>query len=129
MRNLAGNTLASDYTWTFTTGDFIAPTVSSTSPVNGATGVAINSTITAAFSETMQSSTINTNTFTVSDAKGNISGRISYSGTTATFTPSSNLSDSTTYTARITTGVKDIAGNALASDYTWSFTTVDTTRR
>ena len=49
VKDLAGNTLASDYTWSFTTGDFIAPTVSSTSPVNGATGVAINSTITATF--------------------------------------------------------------------------------
>ena len=75
--------------------------------------------ITATFSEAMQSSTINTNTFTVSGGSGNISGAVS-SGTTATFTPSGNLSDSTIYTARITTGVRDLAGNAMASDYTWS---------
>ncbi|MDO8094804.1 MAG: Ig-like domain-containing domain, partial [Candidatus Brocadiales bacterium] len=53
-----------------------------------------------------------------------ISGIVSYNGATATFTPSGNLSDSTAYTARITKGVKDSAGNALASDYTWSFTTI-----
>ena len=101
----------------------VPPTVSSTSPLNGATGVAINSTITAIFSEAMQSSTINTNTFTVSDGAGNISGTVSYSGTTATFTPSGNLSVSTTYTATITTGAQDAAGTAMASNYTWSFTT------
>ena len=82
--------------------------------------------ITATFSEAMQSSTINTNTFTVSNGAGNISGTVSYSGTTATFTPSANLGFNTMYTARITTGVRNLAGNAMASDFTWSFTTVDT---
>jgi hypothetical protein len=124
VRDLAGNALASAYTWSFTTtGDADPPTVSSTIPPNGAAGVNVNNTINAMFSEAMQSSTINTNTFTVSDGSGNIGGTVSYSGTTATFTPSSNMSDSTTYTARITTVVRDLAGNAMASPYTWSFTT------
>ena len=98
-----------------------APTVSSTSPSNGATGVAINSTITATFSEAMQASTITTDTFTV----GGVAGTVTYdSGSkTATFTPSSNLSYSTIYTAIITTGVKNLAGNAMAANYTWTFTT------
>ena len=124
MKDLAGNAMASAYTWSFTTtGDADPPTVSSTNPANGGAGAAINRIITATFSETMQSSTINTNTFTVSDGIGKINGTVSYSGTTATFTPSRNLSASTTYTARITTGVRDLAGNAMASPYTWSFTT------
>ncbi len=127
VRDLGGNTMASDYTWSFTTVDTTLPTVRSTSPANGATGVAINSVITATFSEAMLSSTMNTNTFTVSDGNDVISGTVSYSDKTATFTPSNSLSDSTTYTARITTGAMDLAGNALASEYTWSFTTVDTT--
>lgn len=127
VKDISGNALASDYTWSFTTGDFIAPTVSSTSPASGATSVTINSAITATFSEEMQSSTVNKNTFTVSNGKRNIGGTVSYSDKTATFTPSSVLSDSTTYMAKITTGTTDLAGNALASDYTWSFTTVDTT--
>ena len=120
---MSGNALASDYTWSFTTVDTTAPTVSSTSPAEGETGVAINSTITATFSEEVQSSTINTNTFTVSDGSGNISGTVSYTDMTATFTVSGNLSHSTTYTATISTGVRDLAENAMASDYTWSFTT------
>jgi hypothetical protein len=48
---------------------------------------------------------------------------VSLSGTTASFTAMSLLSASTTYTAAITTGVKDLAGNALATGTTWSFTT------
>jgi methionine-rich copper-binding protein CopC len=116
--------MASDYTWNFTTtGDADPPNVSSTSPPNGGAGVSINRTITATFSEAMQSSTMNANTFTVSDGIGNISGTVSYNDKTATFTPSSNLSSYTAYTARITTGVKDLAGNAMESLYTWSFMT------
>jgi hypothetical protein len=47
---------------------------------------------------------------------------------TATLNPSSSLANSTTYTAVLKGGavdprVKDLAGNALASNYTWSFTT------
>jgi hypothetical protein len=38
-------------------------------------------------------------------------------------TPVTNLDPSTTYTATLTTGVKDMAGNALASKLVWSFTT------
>ena len=107
----------------------VPPTVSSTSPANGAIGVAANATISATFSEAMDSSTITTSTFTVSTGGINISGTVSYDSTTkkATFTPSSNLSFPTTYTATITTGVKDSAGTAMVSNYTWSFTTSSAT--
>ena len=107
----------------------VPPTVSSTSPANGATGVAVNTTITATFSEAMDASTITTSTFTVSTGGGNISGTVSYNSTTktATFTPSGNLSFPTTYTATITTGIKDTAGTAMVSNYSWSFTTESVT--
>lgn len=104
--------------------DAIPPSVISTSPASNATGVAVNTSISAIFSEAMDSSTITTDTFTVSADGNNISGTVSYSDNTATFQPSSNLSNSTSYTAKITTSVRDIAGNSMASDYSWSFTTV-----
>ena len=117
-----GTALGSDYSWSFTiTADI--PTVSSTSPSDGATGVAVNSTITATFSTAMDGTTITTSTFTVTDASGAVSGTVSYSGSTATFTPAADLSTDTTYTATITTGAKSASGVALASDYSWSFTT------
>jgi hypothetical protein len=37
-------------------------------------------------------------------------------------TPVSELDPSTTYTATLTTGAEDMAGNALASSVVWSFT-------
>jgi hypothetical protein len=52
-----------------------------------------------------------------------VTGTVTYVGFLATFTPTANLAASTLYTATVTTGVKDLAGNALAVDYTWSFTT------
>ncbi len=108
-----------DFVGTTLTSDTTPPTVSSTSPANGATGIAINSTISATFSEAMDASTITTATFTIAG----ITGTVTYSGTTATFTPSSNLAYNTTYTATITTGVRDTSGNAMASNYSWNFTT------
>jgi hypothetical protein len=54
-----------------------------------------------------------------------VTGTVTYDAPTktATLTPSANLASSTTYTATITIGVEDAAGNPLASNYTWSFTT------
>jgi hypothetical protein len=52
-----------------------------------------------------------------------VSGAVTYSGSTASFTPSSNLLASTVYTATITTGAKNVAGLSLVNNYVWSFTT------
>jgi len=104
-------------------GDTVAPTVSATNPLNGSTGVAV---ITATFSEAMNASTITTATFVVSGPGAvPVAGTVSYNASTymATFTPSSPLTLASAYTATITTGVKDLAGNALASNHPWNFTT------
>jgi hypothetical protein len=125
-KDLAGNALANSYTWSFTTGAaavITPPAVSSTDPVNVATGVAFNQKIAATFSKTMDASTITTATFTLLQGTTPISGFVSYSGTTATFAPASNLAPNTTYSVTITTGAKDLAGNALVNNYLWSFTT------
>jgi len=103
--------------------DVAPPAIISVIPANNAAGVAVNTAVTATFSETMDATTINKSTFTLSSGTGDIAGTVTYSDTTATFTPLSNLSNNTTYTATITTGVKDLAGNAMASNYTWTFNT------
>ncbi len=107
------------------------PVVSATSPSNGAISVGVNSTITVTFSEGILKSTVTAATFKLSTAAGApIAGIVSVSSNIATFTPSTNLASNTQYTATITTGVTDVAGNALAKLFTWKFTTgpvVDTT--
>jgi hypothetical protein len=114
----------------FVLPDTTPPTVSAVSPANGATGVNTSTTVTATFSKAMDPATINTATFQVRDAANTlVAASVSYTGTTltATLTPSSSLVGGTTYTATIqggTGGVKDISGNALASNVTWSFTTI-----
>src|SRR2546425_811824 len=52
-----------------------------------------------------------------------VAGTVSYAGVTATFNPLSTLAPNPTYTATMTTGAKDLAGNALATNFSWSFTT------
>jgi len=126
VEDLAGRQLAANYVWSFTTGvapDTVAPTVTTpTSPADSATGVSVNTVIQATFSEAMDPATIDTSTFTVDNG---VTGTVTYdAGTmTATFTPSVALNNDTVYTATITTGATDLAGNPLDADYIWSFTT------
>jgi len=103
--------------------DTIAPTVNSTNPASDATDVAINQKITVTFSEAMKHSTINKNTFTLTQGTKRVPGKVTYAGVTATFKSAKKLATNTQYTATITTKAKDRAGNKLASNYIWSFTT------
>jgi len=105
--------------------DTTAPVVSSATPWNGATAVAIGSAVTARFSEAMSASSINAGTFTLKQGVTPMSGTVSYAGGAAIFTPGSSLSPRTVYTAALTTGATDLAGNHLASNTAWSFTTAD----
>jgi Ice-binding-like/Bacterial Ig-like domain len=101
----------------------VCPIVISTDPADSATGVDLNQTINASFNEPMNPATINATTFTLKQGVTAISGTVTYTGITATFTPSGNLVPNTIYTATISTGSKDPAGNALIDDYVWNFTT------
>ena len=114
-----------------------APTVIRTSPVNGGTNEALNKTtavtgvaavklITATFSTPMDPNTISGSTFTVQQGAISYPGTVSYTDTTAIFVLPNGLAPSLTYTCTITTGVKDLAGIALASNYVWTFSTIAT---
>ena len=126
-KDLAGNPLAANYVWSWSTGalpDTTAPTVTSTGPVNGATGQPNNRAATAIFSEVMNASTITGTTFTLTGPGATpVAGVVTYSGVTATFTPNAPLTASTLYTSTVTTGAKDLAGNPLAANYVWTWTT------
>jgi hypothetical protein len=127
VKDSTGNALAAEYTWSFTTAataDVTPPTVLSVVPASNATSVATGTKVTATFSETMDAATISASTFTLKQGSTAVAGTISYTGTSATFTPSAALTGSTSYTATITTGAKDPSGNALTANYTWTFTTI-----
>lgn len=105
--------------------DVTPPTVVSTKPPNGGTGVAVTSTITATFSEVVKSITVNPATFIVKNSVGtSITGtvKLSSDGTTGIFTPSSPLALSTSYTATVR-AVRDLAGNPMITAKSWSFRT------
>jgi hypothetical protein len=130
VKDISGNALllttGSPGIWSFTTADQTPPTVVSTIPTDGATNVAINTTVTATFSEAMDATTISGTTFTLKTTVGGtaVTGTVTYDvpSKTATFTPSSSLSSNSGYTATITTGVKDLAGNAMAANKVFVFT-------
>lgn len=115
----------------------LAPTVTSTSPVDGATNVPTNAVITATFSEPMDPTTFEPiqrvdgtySAFFLRDPDGNLvpaNVSLSSDGFMATLSPQSALAPNTPYTATVlgsVVGAKDSAGTALASDETWTFTT------
>jgi hypothetical protein len=135
VSDTSGNVMRSDYGWSWTTGgaaDVTAPTVSSSSPVDFVVGgVCSNKTVNATFSKAMNPVTINTSTFTLSLASGGlVTGLASYDAQTqiASFNPTTNLVaiPPTNYIATIkggASGVKDLAGNALAADTIIHFST------
>src|SRR5206468_302556 len=99
--------------------------------------------VTATFSEAMDPSTISSSTtggeggssslgtFELRDPQNSlVSATVTYDSTTkaASLRPATALALATTYTALVKGGttdprVKDLAGNALAANVTWSFTT------
>jgi hypothetical protein len=121
-KSIQGTTLSSNYVWTFTTGATTAPTVVSTDPLDNAKATPLNKSISATFSIAIDSKTINDKTFTVKNGTTPLLGVVTYTGTTATFDPSSDLLPGTIYTATIS-GVKNMAGITIANDYVWNFST------
>ncbi|MFA6451609.1 MAG: Ig-like domain-containing protein [bacterium] len=131
-KDLAGNPLAVNKVWTFNTGaaaDNTAPTVTAVVPLNNAPDVAINTKIiSAAFSEAMDITTLNNSSFTLACPTGTpVNGVVSYVTASnvakITIPAAATLPSNTICTVTITTAAKDLAGNALASIYQWTFTT------
>lgn len=103
-----------------------APTVSETSPANGATLVPNTTVVTAVFDQAMNPAALTTESFTIACPDGAaIIADVSYDSTarTATLTPESPLPADVTCTATISTGATNAFGLALASNVTWSFGT------
>ena len=126
-----------------TSFDTSSPTVTSTSPPDNSSSFSVSDNISVTFSETMDTTSVTTNTSNTS-CSGTLqvssdnfstcvqmssSPSVTNSNKTFTVDPTDNLSYSTTYKIRVTTGVKDSAGNTLSSQYETSsgFITADLT--
>ncbi len=103
--------------------DTTAPTVVLTFPASAAMSVANNALITATFSEDMAPLTITSMTFVLKQGAFVIPADVTYANDVATLDPKADLTLATTYDATITTTATDLAGNKLAMDYSWSFST------
>jgi len=87
-----------------------------------------NSIITVAFNEDILNTSVNPLSLTLAvTGANNTSGGVNFDGTNniVSFTPDNPLAKLTTYTAILSTTITDLSGNALANNYSWSFTTTD----
>jgi WD40 repeat protein len=116
--------------FTATYGSSVIPlAVTSVSPVAGATGINLSSTISSVFSRVMDSATINPSTFELRDQNNNlVPALVNYNSVTSTasLTTASPFAASTSYTATLKgglSGVRDLSGNVLGANVIWSFTT------
>ncbi len=101
-----------------------APTVIETSSANTILAVALNSKVTETFSEAMDANTIDTTSFTIIGAgEPALTGTVSFdaASNTVSFTPNSNLTPGTVYTATLTTTITDhaVPANPLAAYIVW----------
>jgi len=120
-------TNAGQITMIYVGNDNDTPTVLlPTSPAADAVDVALDTTITATFSEDVVAGSVTASTFLLDG--GAESGSVTYDSATrtATFKPTFQLMPLTPYTATIETGVEDLAGHPAAK-HDWSFTTADCT--
>ena len=98
------------------------PTVTGVTPDDGSIGNAVSAAPSATFSQAVVPNTVS---FTVKDSGGTtVPGSVSFNAgnTVATFTPSSPLAGSSTYTATVS-GAQNTSGTPMSSPFTWSFTT------
>lgn len=128
LTDLSGNALPASTPTFDTIGS--PDTTSPTATLVTKTGVALNGPVEIQFDEAIQANTISVSpsgTVIVTDTgTGNyIAGSIQFSAATnkASFIPDAPFVGGASYTMQITTGVKDIAGNALANFATDTFVT------
>ncbi len=120
-----------DVVFEATGADATPPTVTGVTPSAGSTGVAPGTTVAAVFNEPLDAGTVDGTTFLLrAGASPPVAATVTYNAATRTalLDPTAPLAGSTTYTATLEGGaadprVKDVAGNALEEDFTWTFTT------
>lgn len=105
--------------------DSTSPGVLTVAPANGAADVLRDATVHVEFNELIDPATLNSLNFTLEGSV--IPGNFAPVGDSGfTFTPDNLLNYNTTYTVRMrANGIRDLAGNGLASEFVASFITED----
>ncbi len=113
---------AGTITMNYVGGDVTRPTASVMTPLFN---VPVTSSVKVDFQEAMATSFINVSTFLLKSAGNSVKGTVSYDQTTfeATFTPVSSLAYFSSYSAILTTEIRDEAMNTMLSPFSWDFTT------
>lgn len=102
------------------------PQVTSTNPAQGASNICVPAGVEVRFDRAMDPLTLTPAAVLLAGpGTTHVDGTVSYDAArmTATFRPTSALLATTTYKGKVTTAAKDVAGNALAADKVWTFTT------
>lgn len=105
--------------------DTTAPTVT-VAPAEAAIGVAVGANVVWTFSKAIEPGVVNGSNFMLlDDGLDPVAGALSVddTNTIVTFNPAADLDAATSYTAMVTTGVKDLTGNQLAAPSITTFTT------
>ena len=107
----------------------VRPTIIAMQPLDNATGIELDTTVTATFSQPMDAASIDTTTFGLKQGATSVPGSVTLDAVTnmASFAPDAALIPGLVYTATVTTGAKGSSGLSLAADDSWSFTTKDET--
>lgn len=94
-------------------------------PTSGKTNVPVNSNIVVEFDDNINMSTVTNATFIVDKGAGAVGGTATFDPIleTVTFNPSGDLDSNTTYNITLTTGILNLTGKSMESNYTWAFTT------
>jgi hypothetical protein len=101
----------------------LPPIVTFTEPAIDSANVSTDSEISASFDQAIDLTTITTSSFILQTGNVNVPGTISYSNKKIVFIPDNDLNPNTSYTATITTGVKNLSGISLENNFKWNFTT------
>jgi hypothetical protein len=127
FEDLAGNTgySGSYYFYTAAGKDTTPPTVIATNPFNNASGVPVNALLNILFSKPVSPTSLSGLTLTAGGNPVTVTPVLANSNQTVSLALSSLLASNTAYVLSIT-GVKDIAGNALAGTVTANFQTGST---
>ena len=123
VQDASGKEMGSDYSWSFTTEispDTTAPLVVSTLPADEERCVSVDTSIAVTFSEALDASAVTQDTFVLDNG---VTVSVKVDGPTVTLQPSVPLEYETSYTLTVPGEIKDLFGNPMGEDFSWTFST------